>query len=309
MKSRIAEIITTHSTFEIITHESPDEDAVGSSRALGQALVSLGKDITFVYPTPIPAAFQFTAAPESGDINEPEISVLVDVSDVAMLKDVRPRGKVVVIDHHRTGGGLDAISWIDPEKSSASEMIYELLCELEIRITPEIAANLYMGLFGDTGGFIHANTTARVFQLAYELTCAGADPHLIAYRIRKAKPYAFYQILSIVMQRMIIKGGVFGSYISYEELKKIHARPEDASGIIEEISSLAGSVLVMFLREVSPETVHCSIRSKNSDAALKTACAFGGGGHAMAAGFTVSGKPKELIQEVLKEGQKWVETA
>lgn len=309
MKSRIAEIIRIHKTFEIITHESPDEDAVGSTRALGHALVSMGKHIVLVYPTPVPTALLFTEAPKSCEIEDPEISFLVDVSDMAMLRRVIPRGEVVVVDHHRTIDSFGVASWIDPEKSSACEMVYDLLCELEITISPDIASNLYMGLFGDTGGFIHANTKPRIFQIAYELVNAGADPHFIAYQLRKTRPFAFYQILCRVMERMVIKDGVFASYISFTEMKKIPARPEDASGIVEEMASLFGSLLVIFLREVKPGTVHCSIRSKIGDAALKTASAFGGGGHGLAAGFTVKGRPKELMNKVLEEGSKWILTA
>lgn len=309
MKSRIAEIIREHRTFEIITHESPDEDAVGAARALGHALVSLGKSICFSFPTPIPASLLFTEEPVSGDIDDPEISFLVDVSDMGMLRGIPPRGEIVVIDHHRTKNGFGLASWIDPGKSSASEMVYDLLCEMEIPITPSIASNLFLGVFGDTGGFIHANTTERVFQIAYELVHFGADPHFIAYRIRKAKPFTFYQILCKVMERVIIKDGVYGSYISFTDLDKFHARPEDASGVVEELASLAGSQLVIFLREVKPGTIHCSIRSKQNDAALNTARAFGGGGHGLAAGFTVEGRPRELIHQVVKEGTKWVKTA
>jgi len=306
MKSRIAEIIRSHSTFEIITHESPDEDAVGATSALGHALVYLGKSVHLTYPTPIPHSLLFTEAPKNSEIDDPEISFLVDVSDINMLKGVQPRGKIVVIDHHRGSGSFGFVSWVEPDRSSASEMVYDLLCCLGITITPAIASNLYMGIFGDTGGFIHANTNQRVFQIAYELVSAGADPHFIAYRLKKERPLAFYQILCTVMKRMIIKDGIFGSYMSFSELDKIHARPEDASGIVEEMASLAGSLIVIFLREIKQGTVHCSIRSKISDAALKTAAAFGGGGHGLAAGFTVKGKPKELLNKVIEEGLKWI---
>jgi nanoRNase/pAp phosphatase (c-di-AMP/oligoRNAs hydrolase) len=50
----------------------------------------------------------------------------------------------------------------------------------------------------------------------------------------------------------------------------------------------------------------CSIRSKIPDAALKIATTFGGGGHGMAAGFTIKGRPDGLIHEIIKEGLKWL---
>jgi bifunctional oligoribonuclease and PAP phosphatase NrnA len=310
MKTRIAEIIKNHQTFEIITHENPDEDAVGSSRALGFALAAMGKSVCLVYPTPVSEIFVITESPENMEAASasPEISLLVDVSDTVMLKGVKPRGHIVVVDHHRTRNIRCTDAWIDPEKSSASEMVYALVHELGITVTPAMAANLFMGLFGDTGGFMHANTNPEVFRLAFELTSAGADPHFIAYRLKKSRPFVFFQILCRVMDRMKVQDGVFGSYITFEEFQKIQAEPEDSSGIVEEITSIASSVLVIFMREIKPGTVHCSIRSKIDHAALNTAVAFGGGGHGRAAGFTMAGKPEDMFPKVFKEGLQWVKT-
>ena len=127
MTTKIAEIIKAHQSFEVITHKSPDEDAVGASRALGLALVTLGKSVCLVYPTPVPDILDFTDKPLEQDLLAIEITFLVDVSDMAMLANTKPRGKVVVIDHHRTTNNIGYASWIDSEKSSTCEMIYDLL--------------------------------------------------------------------------------------------------------------------------------------------------------------------------------------
>jgi bifunctional oligoribonuclease and PAP phosphatase NrnA len=309
MKSRIAEIIREHERFEIITHEGPDEDAVGSSRALAFALLALGKSVRLIYPTPIPDTLLFTPEPRTGKGISPQISIMLDVSDRKLLAGVTPQGELIVVDHHRTTAEIGMASWIDSSKSSASEMVYELITELGVEITPAMASNLYMGLFGDTGGFMHSNTTPKVFMTAYELTQAGADPNSIAYRLKKTRSLKYYQILCITMDRLIQAGKVYGSYICYRDFGDLRATPEDASGIIEEFASLAGAELIILLREMNPDTVHASIRSKGNESALKTARAFGGGGHGMAAGFTVKGRADELIEQVIEEGMKWVSKA
>lgn len=305
MKNRIIETIKAKDRFEIITHEGPDEDAVGSSRALALALNQLKKSVRLVYPSPIPDSLLFTPEPKQTKGLIPQVSILVDVSDMKLLGGVTPQGEIVVIDHHRTKCEQVAETWIDSSKSSASEMVYEMIRSLDVDITPAIATNVYMGLFGDTGGFIHSNTTPKVFKIAYELTKAGADPNWIAYRLRKTRSLKYYQILSIIMDRIIQVGRVFGSYIQYRDFGDIRATPDDASGIIEELASLAGAELVIFLRELNPDTVHGSLRSKGTEAALKTARAFGGGGHGMAAGFTIKGRADEIIDQVIEEGLKW----
>ena len=309
MKNRIIELIKEYDRFEIITHEGPDEDSVGSSRALALALNLLGKTVRLVYPSPIPDSLLFTPEPKQTKGITPQISILVDVSDMQLLGGVTPLGEIVVIDHHRTKEQPGIACWIDPKKSSASEMVYDLVRAMDLDITPAIASNIYMGLFGDTGGFIHSNTTPKVFKTAYELTKAGADPNWIAYRLQKTRSLKYYQILCMIMDRIIQVGRIFGSYIRYRDFGDIRAAPDDASGIIEELASLAGAELVILLREMNPDTVHGSIRSKGTEAALKTARAFGGGGHGMAAGFTVKGRADELIEQVIEEGMKWVSKA
>ncbi len=309
MRSRIAKIIRDYDSFEIITHEGPDEDAVGSSRALAHALNALGKAVRLVYPTPVPEPLRFTQAPKQTKGFSPQISILLDVSVRKLLAGVNPKGKIVVVDHHRTSEEMGIASWIDSSKSSASEMVYELIKALKIPITPAIASNIYMGLFGDTGGFIHSNTTPVVFKIAHDLTKAGADPNQIAYRLKKTRSLKYYQLLCITMDRLIHAGKIYGSFLNVRDFEALCAKPDDASGIIDEIASLAGSDLVILLREMNPDTVHASIRSKGTESALKTARAFGGGGHGKAAGFTVSGRAEELIDQVIEEGTKWVSKA
>ena len=304
MKNQILDVLRNNERFEIITHEGPDEDAVGSTRALAYGLLSMGKAVKLVYPTRIPDSLLFTPEPKNQKNVNPQISVLLDVSDLNMLGGIHPRGEIIVVDHHKTDNKVGKTCWIDPRKSSASEMVYDLLRALDVEITPAIASNLYLGIFGDTGGFIHANTTPRVFRIAYELTRSGADPNGIAYKVRRSKSITYYHVLGIVMDRLHISGRVYGSYISLQELNRIKAKPDDAAGIVEEMASLAGAELVLFLKELNPDTVHCSMRSKTTDSALKTAQAFGGGGHERAAGFTVKGRACEYIDDVIEEGSK-----
>ncbi|MCD6571234.1 MAG: bifunctional oligoribonuclease/PAP phosphatase NrnA [Deltaproteobacteria bacterium] len=306
MKATIADIIRKNGRFEIITHAWPDADAIGSAYALYMALHVMNKEVRFICPTPIPEHLLLTPAPEENLFSAPEISLLVDVSDMGMIGDIRPEGMVVVIDHHKTNQGFGFVSWVCPNKSSASEMVYELLIELDIEITSPIATNIYMGIFGDTGGFVHTNTTARVFEIANRLTLKGADPSHVANQLRKNKSTTYYKILCLAMERIRICDSICASYITLDDLDKLRAGPNDASGIIEDLSSLAGVELSIFLRDVNTHQVHCSIRSRDGISARLTAQAFGGGGHDRAAGFTLEGRAEGLVGDVIKEGLKWV---
>ncbi|MEN6474769.1 MAG: bifunctional oligoribonuclease/PAP phosphatase NrnA [Syntrophaceae bacterium] len=308
MKALI-EYIQAHTRFEIITHAWPDEDAVGSSTALAYGLERLGKTVRVVYPTAAPEMLILDAPPKVASAFTPEISLLVDVSDPGMLKEVRPAGTVAIIDHHRTTTNYGSIRWVEASRSSASEMVFELLRAMDIAIDEAMASNLYMGIFGDTGGFTHANTSLRVFEIASDLVRLGADPHAIASRLKRNKPLRWYRILCLALERLIIVDGVYASYLTTHDFEILGATTQDASGIVEELASLAGADLSILARDGDGETVRCSMRSRHTPAARLTAEAFGGGGHDRAAGFTVPGRAAELIQTIVEEGKRWSKTA
>lgn len=308
MKALI-ECIQAHTRFEIITHAWPDEDAVGSSTALALGLERLGKTVRVIYPTAAPEILVLNAFPQRSSDFTPEITVLVDVSDPGMLKEVRPAGTVAIIDHHRTVTDYGAIRWVEASRSSASEMVFELLTAMNIAIDKKMAANLYLGIFGDTGGFTHANTSLRVFEIAGDLVRHGADPHAIANRLKRNKPLRWYRILCLTLERLIIQDGVYASYLTTHDFEILGATTQDASGIVEELASLAGAELSILARDGDGATVRCSMRSRHTPAARLTAEAFGGGGHDRAAGFTVPGRAAELIQKIVEEGKRWVKTA
>lgn len=308
MKALI-ECIQAHTRFEIITHAWPDEDAVGSSTALALGLERQGKTVRVIYPTAAPEMLILDAPLKATSAFTPEVTVLVDVSDPGMLKEVRPAGTVAVIDHHRTVTDYGSIRWVEDTRSSASEMVFELLTAMAIPIDETMAASLYMGIFGDTGGFTHANTTLRVFEIAVELVRRGANPHAIASRLKRNKPLRWYRILCLALERLIVKDGVYGSYITAGDLENLGATTQDASGIVEELASLAGAELSILARDGDGATVRCSMRSRHTPAARLTAEAFGGGGHDLAAGFTAPGRAADLIQKIIEEGKRWVKTA
>jgi bifunctional oligoribonuclease and PAP phosphatase NrnA len=305
MKDKLIELIQNKRTFEILTHELPDEDAVGSTSALAHALSMLGKKAGRIYPTAI--VDQYIISPVYKDYlcESPEVSFLLDVSNLEMLGNIKPRGVIAVIDHHKSNNGYGDISWVDPKYSSTCEMIYDLLYGF-VSITPVIASNLYMGIFGDTGGFTHTNIKPRIFEIVHDLTKSGADAYSIALKLKRSKTLWYYKLLCCAMERLSIKGNVFGTYITKDDLGRIGASPQEASGIVDEIASIGGSELSIFLRDADDGIVRCSMRSRTGPAALMTALSFGGGGHERAAGFSVKGKASLMLNSVMEEGSKWI---
>jgi len=298
----IVERLLAARNFEILTHAGPDADAVGSTRALGLALQALGKRVSLRYPTPVPTRLDFTTSPATTEDFAPELSLLLDVSDLAMLEGLKPSAEIAVIDHHLTNAGFGACNWIDSTKSSTAEMIGELLPALGVSLTPAIATNLYMGLFGDTGGFMHANTTANVFATATRLSAAGADTLLVAARLR-SRSEAYFKLLGRAVERLVCVDAVYASYLTQTELET--AGYDEADGLVETLATIEDAAVMILLKQKGPDEVRASLRSRG-EAAGHVAQAFGGGGHARAAGFTASGQAADLLPTVMNEARKWI---
>ncbi len=301
----IIDLLAAKNHIEIITHLNADEDAVGSSRALALALQDMDKRVWIRYPSGLPEAFDFTAKPQAEAVSVPELSVLLDVSDLGMIGDTVPGGEVVVIDHHRTNSGFGKAAWVDAAKSSTAEMVYELLLQMNVAITPAIAENLFMGIFGDTGGFMHANTTAAVFEIAADLCRRGADASAIAYNIKCNRKLVYYRLLCRAVERLEWHAGIYISRLEFEDFQSLGAGYDDAAGLVEELAALGDVELVILLKERCPGEIRGSLRSKTVPAALQTAQRFGGGGHDLAAGFTYCGEMPEIYSKIFEEGKKW----
>ena len=105
--------------------------------------------------------------------------IAVDCADQKRLGPVFDHGSAlpdVNIDHHISNPGYAKLNLIDPDSPATAQVLYEIIAALKWPLTPEVAANLYVGLMTDTGCFRYRQTTARTFEVAARLVEAGADP-------------------------------------------------------------------------------------------------------------------------------------
>ena len=77
----------------------------------------------------------------------------------------------ICIDHHISNKGFADVNVIDPNASSASELLYTLL-EKE-KVTKPVAEALYTGIANDTGEFQYSCTSPKTMRIAAELMETG----------------------------------------------------------------------------------------------------------------------------------------
>ena len=126
------------------------------------------------------------------------------------------RYPVVNIDHHARTEPFGTFNWVDSGAAAVAEMVYRLLLELEVAVTPEIATNLYVAILTDTGSFRFSSTHAGTFHTAARLTEAGADPGWIAQQVYMNQPRSRVGLLVKVLDTLEIhpSGRIASIYLS-----------------------------------------------------------------------------------------------
>ena len=115
---------------------------------------------------------------------------------------------MVDVDHHHDNTRFGAVNLIVAEASSTAEIVRDLLWELGVQLTPEIAEALYVGLVTDTGRFQYSNTTPKSLRLAAELVEAGADVHGIFRSVYETVQFAKLKLLARALDRaQLYEGG------------------------------------------------------------------------------------------------------
>jgi phosphoesterase RecJ-like protein len=302
----IAARIKASRTIAVTSHLRPDGDSLCTALALAQMGGRLGKAVTIVNhdPTPVPfAGFPELAGIRIGQIRAADFDtvILLECADVSRSGMEGLDGAFKInIDHHYSNTPYADINWIDPEAPAVGEMVFDLSRFLGVRPTPEIAENLFCAIVSDTGSFQFSNTTPRALAAATELARLGASPIRVAeklyYNNRPEKILLLGRVLSTLT--MNAKGTIAVISMFKRDMESLNLKEVDTEDMTTLARSINGVEMVMFFKEMGPETFRVSLRSKGSANAAQVAEQFGGGGHIHASGFTVYGPYERLIREV-----------
>jgi bifunctional oligoribonuclease and PAP phosphatase NrnA len=311
----VADVLRSHDRFLVVGHENPDGDAIGSLLGATLGLRALGKDaVMYLAVTgPMPAEYRFLELSEikrelPADI-EDRVLLAVDCANerrIAEETQAVSRARFVIdVDHHHDNSRFGDVNLVVPSASSTAEVIRDVLRELDVDLTPQIAEALYVGLVTDTGRFQYTNTTPKALRLAAELIEAGADVHGIFQHVYETVQFAKLKLLARALERAsAFEGGrLVVSYLLREDFAEVGAEEPYSEGIIDHLRAVEGSEMVALIREPPRDegpSRRISLRSSHDEIDVSAiARKRGGGGHPQAAGFS-SEEPVERIIEFLR---------
>ena len=308
--SAVVSALRDHERFVVVTHENPDGDALGSMLGATLGLRALGKDVVMLLAgdAPLPGEFGFLPLDElrrepPDDVEERVLLAVDCANERRISSDAKwiGRAKLVVdVDHHHDNNRFGGVNLIVADASSTAEIVRDLLAELDVALTPEIAEALYVGLVTDTGRFQYANTTPKALRLAAELVEAGADVHGIFQRVYETVQFAKLKLLARALERArLYEGGrLLISNLERGDFTAVGAVEPYSEGIIDYLRQAEGAELVALIREPPTDggpTHRISLRSSKDEVDVSAiAREMGGGGHRQASGFS-SDEPVDAI--------------
>ena len=291
----------------LITHVSPDSDAIGSALGLMHALKVLGKTITPSCADAIRDRFAMLpghtemVTQASGEF---DLAVALDCGDELRLGSVwanlaDPKPFLINVDHHISNTHFGQINWVDSSAASTAEMVLQIVDELSVPLNQDIATCLLYGIVGDTLGFRTPNTTPRQLQYAERCMAAGAALYDSIDQQFNRRSQGMVRLWGKALDVMQIK-----DRIAYTAISKAM---RDACGMGLADLNLASFLVSInevdrsaVLVEKDDGRVEISLRAKRGFNVSDAAVALGGGGHALAAGATIDGPLAAATKRVLQ---------
>lgn len=297
----------------ILTHESPDGDAIGSALAVKLMIEKLGKKADVIIPE-YSRLFNFLPAvdeiKEESDIKSYELAISVDCADLKRLakKEYFEKAKkTIVIDHHGSNNMYGDLNYVNPVSPACCEILAGMIAYFEIDISKDIGTCIMTGIITDTGGFRHAGINAETFEFTADLIRIGVDIPDIYKRTLRTKTKANFDLTKRVMDRMELleDGKVTFTYINNQDEIEVNAEHGDHEGLVEIGRDIEGVEVSIFIRQKDDtDSYKISMRSSNLVNVSDICLMFGGGGHPRAAGASIQGTVEQVKEKVMKEVRK-----
>ena len=320
ISEQVLKIVNAATHVVLVTHIHPDGDALGSLLALADILEGQGKKVFRYLEEPVSHLYDFlpdcdlietdlTAlerfAEMAGQGNV--ISISLDCGDCDRLgeakRDLLAISPFIVIDHHHGHRAFGDLLWLEPDRSSTGELVYELAQLMGAAVSKKAAFSLYVAISTDTGSFRYENTSSRTLQIAADLVDSGVHPEEVADKVYDNYTLERLRLMEMVLATLqIYAAGQIGLIqVSAEMFERSGATAADVEGFVNYPRALRSVRVAVFLKEVKKGMISVSLRAKGDCDVAVIAGSFGGGGHRNAAGFRVVDKNLAEVQKAVLE--------
>ena len=314
---QIVDAIRARQRFVVSSHERPDGDSIGSELAMVYALRALGKTVRVVNRHPAPPPMQaFPGVPDIEIANqidgEFDAAIVMECGDLARTGVTGlDRFFVINIDHHPDNTGYGDIRWFDESAAACGEMVFTLICALDVPLTVDIATHIYLAILTDTGAFRYGHISPRTFDICRQAIEAGVNPGDLAGRVYDSNNMGRLKLFGSVLRGMQIdaSGRIAIVYVDHEMAAEAGGTYEDTEGLVNLPLTVKEIQAVVFFKQLEGEEYRLSLRSKGDVDVGSVAKQFNGGGHKNAAGCTATGPIESLRKQFVQLIDEAIESA
>lgn len=317
MINEISTLISKSKNILIIGHYNPDGDVVGASLGLYHFLNNGNRTVNVMLPNDFPGFLKwipgnekiiiFSKETETAIqlINKADLVFFVDFNEISRIDKIKPYIEnlsvpTILIDHHPTSPRFTDYQIVDPSASSAAELIFILLeqLDMDMSINKTIAECLFTGVMSDTGCFKFNASSPRTFFNISKLLAFGINQEKIHTNLYDYFSADRMKLMGYCLNNKLVYKAEYNTAfisITQKELETFNYNLGDTDGFVNLPLSIKG-VLFSALFVENETLVKASFRSKGTfDVNQFARKHFNGGGHINASG----GKNLETIKNTL----------
>lgn len=290
----------------ILTHGAPDGDTLGSAAGLCLGLRAAGKTAYVLENPEIGPRLDFLCRDlQIGEPMENATIISVDIAAPNMIQETHRQytDRVALrIDHHGSATSFTPLELVDPTAAACAEIIYDVLAEMGVAMTQQIAIALYTGTATDTGCFRFSNTNTHTFLVVAGCSATGANFQPINQALFDTVSLSHLRVQAWVTEntKFYADGQVAVCALPYSLTSSLNVAEEEIGGMAGFVRSIEGVKMAATLRESGEGRIYISLRAVPGYNCAAVAEKFGGGGHKGAAGGG-SSLPLGEITEALTE--------
>ena len=285
----------------ILTHMSPDGDAMGSSLAMRHFLETQGKQVSVIVPNSFPDFLAWLPKANEDIIYEThraEADALLEQADLVICTDFNDPKRIgslgdklltltckkMMIDHHLHPASFPDLTLSYPASPSTCELVYRLISclspisnspqgvqypisDTQYPISQDIAICIYTGMMTDTGNFSFNSNYPEMYQIVGELVSFGVNKDEIYNRVFNAYSADRMRLMGYCLyskMKIFPEHHTALIYLSRKELYRFNFQSGDAEGIVNLPLQIKDIHYSCFMREdkVNPTEVALSGGSK-----------------------------------------------
>lgn len=305
-RNECAAWLLEHDNYCILTHARPDGDTIGSASALCVGLRLLGKTahvLNNMQASPFLSRCLLGLTVDTPADTDTLISVDVASPHLFPTRHQQYLSRIALrIDHHATATSFTPAEYVDASSAACGEIIYELLMDMGVKMTKEIAWRLYIAISTDTGCFRYSNTTAHTYRVAAACAETGADLYPITQELFDTTSISELKLQNWIVEHAQFLCGGHAAVCGIPKAMEDNVSKEDLEGISGFLRSIEGVRISATLREIEGGC-KISVRAVPGLDAGAVCTRFGGGGHKGAGGANVQLPMEEalvMIADALK---------